>query len=570
MSDCLQAKRRSYGTSMSKGLEKILKKIRENPNRKVLRERYLALVSEIESQDERQARMLDLGNVYFNIDPSESMQIAHQVYRQDKKSIKALKLIKLCLDKMGRKGKAEVIDNQIKRLKAELEAENSQQPASFSGTGSEDITLISDPNQEEPGLPPLPQEPENNSSQTEYNNKQELNAYSSGFSADLNKQQEKDDPPPPSSHPDLDYTSPAPSISGDKQKVFSSSPDIEADSQIKDTFSSSPGVSTDSKENFSLPSLSHLQQELQYQKDAKIDSVATETEEAQSASSFPSSPFADPFMPANKPESSQPTIPNFENFSQLPPEPLAKAQDTTKTSKKVSPEPATPLSQAWQADISDPFPPAFAPSSPSSPSPPKQEPSLNRIPTFGEVSSTSRRLQSNEQASTELGDLLEYFDLNRFLESTKSRKEFDNNQPLPDAFKLAFQNWFRLKQPLKSPKGDTLLWEFIQAIWGENPQKEAAVFLSQTNLAHKSEGLWGTFLDGLLAARYFRKAVYEIRSKILTDPNPRWTKVGMPRLKIACTELGFQQPNWDEQEGIEKLCHLLSKQFCLNEFLVVP
>lgn len=522
---------KAIGISMSKGLEKILKKIREHPNRKVLRERYLALVSEIESPSERQARMLDLGNVYFNIDPSESMQIAHQVYRQNKKSIKALKLIKLCLDKLGRKGKAEVIDNEIKKLKAEEESDDLKLPPfPSSEIGSEDKTAISE--SKEPGLPPLPADEETNITFTDHSSNQEATEYSPSFA--ISSEQ-------------------APSFEGGIPLAPSKPPDY----TTKDLTAPPEG-------NFEVPSLTELKRELHSQSGDTVPSISkNKIEEA----SKPPQSYTDPFEPPQKNNDIDPVFATSTKTTLSHPKPTSEPEELTKTSKKALPDSVSRLNEQWQADAADSFPPKFKPN----PQAPKSIPSIPAAPTYPDspIPNLPQDLSKRSQAALQFDDLLASCDVSRFIERSKQTKN-SNNPPLPDTFKKAFQNWYRLKDPLKSPKGETLLWEFIQAIWSPSPQKEVAVFLTQTNLAHQNEGLWGTFLDGLIAAKYYRKVVFEIRQKILRDPNIRWTRVGLPRLNTACSALGFQKLTWKEQEGMDQLCRLLSRQFSLNEFLVVP
>ena len=524
---------------MSKGLEKILKKIREHPNRRVLRERYLALVSEIESSEERQARMLDLGNIYFNIDPSESMQIAHQVYRQNKKSIKALKLIKLCLDKLGRKGKAAVIDNEIKKIKAEEASEEKPLPSYSNQSselypGSEDKTVISESN-ELGGLPPLPSEEPTSLTTPEHESKPEEAAeYSPSFAIGNQPPDRSDEEIPLASHTP-DYTSPA------------------------------PGIPSQTKESFQAPSLTELKRELQSQSSDTAQSISSPPE-PEPSNETPLS-YSEPFTPINKRETTVDPIFAPETKASPVQQPTDK-EELTKTSKKILPDSVSQLNKQWPEDITTPTSSKFEPS--ASEEHANNEQPLKETNVKEELFNTTPSLTDTSRVNVNLESLLDTYDLVKFIERSRNRKQHVNTPPLPEAFKKAFQNWFRSKDPLRSKEGEALLWEFIQAIWVPSPQKEAAVFLTQTNLAHRSEGLWGTFLDGLIAAKYYRKVVFEIRYKILKEPNLRWTRVGLPRLNAACQALGFQKLNWKEQDGMDQLCKILSRQFSLNEFLVVP
>ncbi|MFK7826394.1 MAG: hypothetical protein AB8G05_19760 [Oligoflexales bacterium] len=550
---------------MSKGLEKILKKIREHPNRKVLRERYLALVSEIESSDERQTRMLDLGNVFYNIDPSESMQIAHQVYRQNKKSIQALKLIKLCLDKLGRKGKAEIIDKEIQKLEAEEGSDDLRLPplpssppslipssSPSSAIGSEEITTITQT--KDINLPPLPHEQTLSPNYAETSDTQVANEYSPKIPFNTNKT--------PSFEEEAPLTTP-----------------IEPNQTASDSKSS-----LDPEQRFAVPSLTQLQRELHQQSD-NFNPSANNPKDQLLEVTEPAPTYTDPFESLHKP-SSETTEIDDSNLTDLPqdssytkkhtkisdsnltnlPQDSSYSEKETKISNNTAADTLKHQSDLWQPDITTPPPPQFS----SKPEFPLPRNTYKKTDLPKTKPNTPLSALSKNKANPQLLGLLDSLDISQFLQSNKEVEETRATPPLPDTFKRSFQNWYRLKEPLNTPNGEALLWEFIQAIWAQNPQKEAAVFLTQTNLAHQSEGLWGTFLDGLIAAKYYRKVVFEIRQKILKDPNPRWSRVGLPRLNIACSALGFKKLCWKEQEGMEELCKLLSKQFCLNEFLVTP
>lgn len=111
---------------MSKGLNKILEKIKEDPSRKMLKDRYLALVSELSDADEKEAMNLNLAEVYLAEFPQEALEIAHGVQRNNKSSLRALTLIESSLRQLGKAAKADVIQNEIDKLKAAAEANNSQ------------------------------------------------------------------------------------------------------------------------------------------------------------------------------------------------------------------------------------------------------------------------------------------------------------------------------------------------------------------------------------------------------------------------------------------------------------
>ncbi|MEZ4743515.1 MAG: hypothetical protein R3B45_13905 [Bdellovibrionota bacterium] len=106
---------------MTSGLEKILEKIREDPSRNILYNRYLALLADISSEVEKARYTIELARVYLESEPKKSMQLANLVFQADRENVDALYIIARSLENLGRFEKADVIHNEISAIRQKRE-----------------------------------------------------------------------------------------------------------------------------------------------------------------------------------------------------------------------------------------------------------------------------------------------------------------------------------------------------------------------------------------------------------------------------------------------------------------
>jgi hypothetical protein len=104
-----------------KGLDLFLEKIRATP-RPTLVTRYLALIADLPTEEEKTRRALDLADALVAKKPAEAMRIAHMVFTADRANLRALDIVIASMKVRGRDGKAEVLRNERAKLAAELAA----------------------------------------------------------------------------------------------------------------------------------------------------------------------------------------------------------------------------------------------------------------------------------------------------------------------------------------------------------------------------------------------------------------------------------------------------------------
>lgn len=106
-----------------KGLDQFLAKIKSTP-RPTLVSRYLALIADLPTEDEKTTRALDLAEALLQAKPAETLRIAHMVFTTDRFNLRALDLMIDAMHARGRAGKAEV----LRLEKAKIEKEMSDTP----------------------------------------------------------------------------------------------------------------------------------------------------------------------------------------------------------------------------------------------------------------------------------------------------------------------------------------------------------------------------------------------------------------------------------------------------------
>ncbi len=108
---------------MVAGLDKLLERIAADPANAMLQERYLALVVDVDDRQRAEA-LVKLARVLVDSDPHEAMRLAHLVFDWDRSFFPALEVMALAFTALGRFGKAEVIQNEIRKLQ-DLQAQAS-------------------------------------------------------------------------------------------------------------------------------------------------------------------------------------------------------------------------------------------------------------------------------------------------------------------------------------------------------------------------------------------------------------------------------------------------------------
>jgi hypothetical protein len=98
-----------------------------------------------------------------------------------------------------------------------------------------------------------------------------------------------------------------------------------------------------------------------------------------------------------------------------------------------------------------------------------------------------------------------------------------------------------------------LLRDLISALWGGAPDRSCADVLVKLDAAHRDPGLWGFYLDGLIAGGAAHQALADIRRTLDLKPKFEWARAAhrrLPAIWHALRSYGFQ---WQEEEGIAVL-----------------
>ncbi len=112
---------------MDVGLKKILEQIADDASNETLVQRYLSLVAEINDDSDKVQPMLLLVQITLESDPFAALRHALMIIKFDPKCVPALTAAVKALTNLGRFAKAEVLRNEIQRLKSEI-APRSPQP----------------------------------------------------------------------------------------------------------------------------------------------------------------------------------------------------------------------------------------------------------------------------------------------------------------------------------------------------------------------------------------------------------------------------------------------------------
>ena len=103
-----------------KGLEVLLDKIAENPSKKMMRIRYLALVSELSDPAEKAKWCLKLANFYGSHHPEHALQVAYMVCKYDPDNIVALNIIIDSFEALGRNFQADMMREHLSKVRKNL------------------------------------------------------------------------------------------------------------------------------------------------------------------------------------------------------------------------------------------------------------------------------------------------------------------------------------------------------------------------------------------------------------------------------------------------------------------
>lgn len=535
----------------TKGLDSILKSIQANPDQKILRDRYLSLISELSDHTEKNRRVLELAQIVLASDPSQAMNLGHLVYRQDRKSEEALTLIHKCLVTLGRHGKASMVLKELEKVKSSKlppipDTEKTAPTPESINQGHDGTFKI--------------EEPDGSSDSATVVFEPKVTAKTPGSSELPNLPDGRTAPPPMEATVVLTTESPhIPGASEDGPMNFSlqsSTPDI----PIIFSPPTPPEAAQSENEDlgaFDIPSLTQMQREL-------IDIRQNEIQ-----------------PPAPKPELNQKEDLSNEDekADEIPDDFLAPITKTLKTYPPDAPEspdsqkdtgfnlpPLKP--QAESASEPDPF--EDLPGQPTEPDPFEAKTRIqisSDSPAEEPSEAYEQKLESREPSefSGQMSGFANQFELifkhGLIIPFTPEIRK--SPILLSPSFKKALEHWFKQSAGSNEPGHvKTILAELAFAIWQSNPDKEGAAFLGRSGLHHSSPGLWALWLDCLTSSGLHRRALYEIRHLILTKnhPDPVWLSCSWTRYESILEKLGLSlTEGWKVSDGPEKLKAILAR-----------
>ena len=98
-----------------------------------------------------------------------------------------------------------------------------------------------------------------------------------------------------------------------------------------------------------------------------------------------------------------------------------------------------------------------------------------------------------------------------------------------------------------------LLWDMVQALWGEAPGQDCIDFLKKRGLTRASTGFWGCYMYALLGTSQHRFALHEVRAVLKEKRLLPWANAAYARLPIILDRLSVRSIVWEEAEGVQTL-----------------
>jgi hypothetical protein len=111
-----------------KGFDLILDRLRQDPSQNTLRLRYIALVTDLESTEDKIDAVIKLLSVYRANYPAEALELAYLICKYDPKNIKAIEIIIEIFERQGRAAQADLMKTYL--LKLQMKSSEAVKPKS--------------------------------------------------------------------------------------------------------------------------------------------------------------------------------------------------------------------------------------------------------------------------------------------------------------------------------------------------------------------------------------------------------------------------------------------------------
>jgi hypothetical protein len=526
-------------------------------------DRYLALVSELPSEQDKTERVLDLGESLIAKAPTEALRVVGMVHDAAPKNLRAYDILIAAFDKLGRAAKAGVLRLERDKLnRSAPEVPAAEVPLEMQSE-SKPMVLISDPM-----LFASPSEDTGSIG--------DLATSLAGLNAE-----------------DDDYTL-ALGAPASESSVEGRGDDLAVDSSA----SALPDANKNPESKTS--SLNKLQSMVDgFRRDRTPSRVGSALKSANST--------RNPLAATKSEDNPSPKITKSTRVSQA----LRKLGSAKTTDSSVHERPATSIERTSVAVLPpngdviqlDDFSPTGLPvaAAPNSLDPERLDLLAREAQAaFGRGLSpaspgqmgepivdlgTEERALSFDPSSFSSTNLAEVTDISSFwdpLHATMAKVDWDQvlaemkekretllgnleksaplKFPLPPEAIAAIRAQFQAQVISEPTIALTQLWDIIQGVWGDKPDAVIVTLLQELNLTRATRGFWGFYLDALLARGSGRRVLFEVATVVARERQLSWAKTGWQRLPTAWRQLGLRGFQWQEDEGVDALLTRLGQR----------
>ncbi len=605
---------------MDKGLLQLLDVIGNNPHDPVLARRFIALISELD-QNTKEEAMLRLAEIQIETLPLESLRLAKLVYNENPRNVYSLEIVQRCMRSLGKFAKAEIIGIEIEKIKLgkgpttlEARREHVAMIEKLTSTNLNPRQAIEDSQEETEVAPPPPSPVERKTPQA---------APPPAKQAVRAKSPEPIEPPPEefeeedfekdgddifNSDNDMDtefmgnLDEEGAPVSGE---MTFQPPNMEEDDDYDLSFDEIP-ISAGRREpliNTSSPvetSIAHDETEVvpppaQRAPQRGQPQVPQQQMNQQQRSAPPPAQRSNPTPPpAPSPPSSYEV--SFEQDSL--PDPVSKSPQRIDQAQVAPTPPVAAAQSQWQqprsqpteqskswlnvlskirsrkpADVESEKKPIQAPKSipvavrpevakvpTAMPPPPASSAAINSGSNPNLASGAPRKMPASSRPLFSGEFLFEIFQLNRSLDVEKLRAKSRTEEQKHPAPAFETEVLKALMAKMETIPEDQIRWELLAGLWGGQANGDTLAVIRKHKLSHKSCGMWGLYLDSLLAVGDGRKALFEIYKTLKSQNSLAWAQVAWARLPAVWDRLKVWGHTWQVEEGVPKLIELVERR----------
>lgn len=196
----------------------------------------------------------------------------------------------------------------------------------------------------------------------------------------------------------------------------------------------------------------------------------------------------------------------------------------------------------------------------ATPPPPASSAAINSGSNPNLASGAPRKMPTTSRPLFSGEFLFEIFQLNRSLDVEKLRAKSLAAVKMRPAPAFEPDVLKALMAKLESISEDHIRWELLAGLWGGQANGDTLAIIKKYNLSHKSCGMWGLYLDSLLAVGDGRKALFEIYKTLKAKNSLAWAEVAWARLPAVWDRLKVWGHTWQAEEGVPKLIELVERR----------